>query len=231
MSAPLIDKGLQMLLALNTFIWTSRFDRSHLPLLERIKALGADAVEFQRSGFDDFPVDLLGTELARLGLSCTLCTSPPRPDTCIINHDPEARSRGLAYLRDSILVARDLGAKMVVGPLYAPPYWFTGFRASQDEWRWAIEGFAALGQALASTDLVGHRADQPVRNVLPKHRRARESTLSRHRKCEDRPAAGRGAYGDRREKPGRGGHGRRRWAQASASHRERQRCSGDRQLD
>ncbi|MBB3695222.1 sugar phosphate isomerase/epimerase [Sphingomonas sp. BK580] len=137
-----------MFFALNTFIWSPRLELADLPLLERAKTLGADLVEIQRSGFDDFPVDAVRRELERLGLECTLSASPTSPEACVVADRPEHRRAGVTYLRDAIAAARDLGARLLVGPLYAPPWWFTGMRSTDAQWEWAAEGFAAVATDL-----------------------------------------------------------------------------------
>ena len=146
-----------MFLALNTFLWSPRF----LPLLEYVKALGADTIELQRSGFGpDFPVDAIRRELERVGLGCTLSTSPPRPELCLLHQDADARRAALGYLREAVAVARDLGAGLVVGPLYAPPWWFSGARSTPDQQRWAVEGLQALGPDLEAAGV--HAALEPM---------------------------------------------------------------------
>ena len=44
-----------MRFGVSTFVWSPRFEERDLPLLARAKDLGADLVEIQRSGFEDFP--------------------------------------------------------------------------------------------------------------------------------------------------------------------------------
>ena len=66
---------------------------------------------------------------------------------------PRRAGPALNYLRDAIAVARDLGARVIAGPLYAPPWWFTGSRATEEQRRWAAEGFHALGPELDATGI------------------------------------------------------------------------------
>lgn len=149
-----------MFFAMNTFLWTDRFDAIHLHLVSHVAELGADAIEIQRSGFTDFPVEDLRRELERTRLPCTLSTSPPQPDQCLVAADAVHRRAGLAYLREAIAVARDLGARLLVGPLYAPPWWFTGTRPTAEQRAWAAEGFHALGPDLERADI--HLAIEPM---------------------------------------------------------------------
>ena len=142
-----------MRFGVSTFVWSPRFEERDLPLLARAKDLGADLVEIQRSGFEGFPVALIQRELHRLELACTLSASPTSADRCIIAEDPSDRRAGIQYLRDAIAVARDLGARMINGPLYAPPWWFTGKRATRDQWEWAVGGFAEIAETLVRSGI------------------------------------------------------------------------------
>ena len=137
-----------MFFALNTFLWNSRFEAGMIAQFEHMKSLGADTIEIQRSGFEAFPVDAIRRELERLDLGCTLCTSPPDPGQCVIAEDADDRRAGLAYLRTAIAVVRDLGGRLICGPLYAPPWWFTGNRATDQQRDWAIDAFARLDEDL-----------------------------------------------------------------------------------
>ena len=137
-----------MFFSVNTFLWTNAFSERHLPLLEQFKAWGADGVEFACSAFEGFPVEAIRLELKRLDLGCTLCASPPSVGQSIINDDPAARRAGLAYLREALAVATELGATILAGPLYAHVAWFTGARPTLDQFQWAVEAFAALGPDL-----------------------------------------------------------------------------------
>lgn len=138
-----------MFFALNTFLWQPRFEKADLSLLEHVVSLGGDMVEIQCPDLRGFPVAAVADELRRLGIGCTLSTSSRDQERCLIAADASARRAGIDDLRHAIGVARDLGASIICGPLYAPAWWFTGARATADQWRWAIEGFAVLAEDLA----------------------------------------------------------------------------------
>ena len=133
-----------MRFGINTSLWTTTFITADLGLIEHVHDLGADAIEFARHGLDGFPVEAIRRELERLGMDCTLCTARPEPGQSIVHADAAARERGVAYLRDAIRVAAGIGAKLVVGPLYAPVGWFTGARRTEQEWTWAVAAFQTL---------------------------------------------------------------------------------------
>lgn len=138
-----------MFFALNTFMWQPRFTAAHLPLMGHVASLGGDLVEIQCPDLRGFPTDAVARELNRIGIGCTFSTSSRDPERSLIAADASARRAGVADLRHAIGVARDLGASVICGPLYAPAWWFTGVRATADQWRWAAEGFALLAEDLA----------------------------------------------------------------------------------
>ena len=133
-----------MRMGVNTYLWTNRFAAADLGLIEHLKGLGADGIEFARSGFDGFPADDIRAELERLDMGCTLCTAPPEPELSIIHPSAKARADGLDYLREAVTMAARIGAGVVAGLLYAKVGWFTGERRTSQEWAWAVAAFKAL---------------------------------------------------------------------------------------
>ena len=133
-----------MRMGVNTCLWTDAFASGDIGLIEHARRLGADGVEFARSGFDGFPAEAVRAELKRLGMGCTLCTSPPHAELSIIHPSAKARADGLRYLREAVAVAERIGAETIVGLLYAKVGWFTGRRRTQQEWDWARSAFQAL---------------------------------------------------------------------------------------
>jgi len=137
-----------MRFGINTFLWTKTFSASDLGLIEHVRSLGAEGIEFARYGFNGFPVEAIRAELDRLGMGCTLCTAPYEPELSIIHPSVDARRDGLNYLREAIGVASRLGASALTGPLYAKVDWFSGSRRTTAEWDWAVAAFQALGPDL-----------------------------------------------------------------------------------
>lgn len=142
-----------MRFSVNTFMWTPSFSEADLPLLEQIKAWGADEVEIARSDLDGFPTAPIRRELERLGLSCTLSASPPTTELSPIHDEPDCRRGAINHLHKAVGVAAELGARLLVGPLYARVGWFTGARPTKDQFRWAVEAFQAVGDALDTAGL------------------------------------------------------------------------------
>ena len=142
-----------MRMGVNTGMWTSNFGAGDIGLIEHARSLGAEGIEFARSGFDGFPVEAVRAEVQRVGMGCTLCTSPPEPELSIIHPSARARADGLRYLLETIDVAARIGAHTVCGLLYAKPGWFTGERRTRQELDWAVSAFRELGPSLERSDI------------------------------------------------------------------------------
>jgi D-psicose/D-tagatose/L-ribulose 3-epimerase len=136
----------------NTFIWTAVFDRSHIPLLPRIKAAGFDGVEVSMFRPADFAASDIRRGLEANGLECTIC-SVMSPDVSLISEDAATRARSRAHLGDCIRKAAEVGARIIAGPLYSPVGYLPGRRRTPDEWKWAVEGYQAIAPVLDSHDV------------------------------------------------------------------------------
>jgi D-psicose/D-tagatose/L-ribulose 3-epimerase len=141
-----------MKFGVNTLIWTGAFDRSHLPLLPRLKERGFDGVEIVVFHVEDFPVAETRRSLEENGMECTFCTALGS-DMSAISEDAGARQRARTYLEDCTKVAADLGAKMFGGAFYAPIGYLPGRRRSAEEWKREVEFLQSLGDTLTRNDV------------------------------------------------------------------------------
>ncbi|HYP05344.1 MAG TPA: sugar phosphate isomerase/epimerase family protein [Bryobacteraceae bacterium] len=138
-----------MQFGVNTLLWTAAFDRSHLHLLPPIKDAGFDGVEIARFDFAGFPAAELRRETEALGLQPIFC-SALTGNASIITDDTAVRSRSLAFLKDGIQVAAELGAHTFIGPYLSAVGLLHGRRRTADEWKRAVEGLQSLGDTLTS---------------------------------------------------------------------------------
>jgi D-psicose/D-tagatose/L-ribulose 3-epimerase len=133
----------------NTFIWSAGIDGPVLDLLPRIKDGGFDGVELPLIHPAQVPSAEIRRALAASRLECNFCSILPG-GLSLIGDDATVRQRTVGHLRDCIKVAADTGASMIAGPLYSPVGYFPGRRRTGDEWRWAVDGYQALGATLES---------------------------------------------------------------------------------
>jgi D-psicose/D-tagatose/L-ribulose 3-epimerase len=137
-----------MKFGVNAFIWTANFGRADLPLLPLIKERGFDGIEipiFQPAEFDAAGIR---TGLEENGLECTVCSVMPAGMT-IFSEDAGARRTAVAHLEDCAKAISEVGAKLLVGPMYSPVGFLPGRRRTADEWKRAVESYQSLGPALA----------------------------------------------------------------------------------
>jgi D-psicose/D-tagatose/L-ribulose 3-epimerase len=136
-----------MKFGVNVFIWTESFDRSHLPLLPRIKAAGFDGVELPLFTPAAFATADIAKGLAQNELECTLC-SVLTGGLSMISDDAAVRKQTRIHMEDCIKTAADIGARIIAGPLYAPVGYLPGRRRTADEWKWAVDCYQSLGPVL-----------------------------------------------------------------------------------
>lgn len=142
-----------MKFGVNTFLWTANFDRSHLPILPRIKEWGYDGVEFSTFNFDTFPAAEAKKMLADLGLGCTICTALIGNQS-LVTEDAAVRKSTREYLLRAIEGTAAVGAEALGGPFCSAVGYLPGRRRTEDEWKRAVEGLQSLGDALKSHKVV-----------------------------------------------------------------------------
>jgi D-psicose/D-tagatose/L-ribulose 3-epimerase len=81
------------------------------------------------------------------GLECLVCSIIPR-GLNLISDDATLRRKTVDHLKAAIEKTAEVGARLIDGPLYCPVGYLPGRRRTEDEWRWAIEGYQALTDTL-----------------------------------------------------------------------------------
>jgi D-psicose/D-tagatose/L-ribulose 3-epimerase len=103
---------------INTFLWSSPFQTKDLGILDKAKAMGFDLVEIPIEAESDIDYAAAADAYARTGLACTTCAvmgagrDPSHPDRNI-------QLAGISYLKHCIDATKQMGGKIVAGPVYA----------------------------------------------------------------------------------------------------------------
>lgn len=106
-------------IAANTWIWQSPLSDDTLePLLEKIAAMGFDAVELPLESTSDFGVEHARAALARTGLRAVTVGVMP-DDRNLVLTDPATVERTQRYLIEGIDIAAELGSPALCGPFYS----------------------------------------------------------------------------------------------------------------
>lgn len=131
----------------NAFIWSERFDRSQIGLLERLKAAGFDGIELPLIDPEQTRDAAVREALQRSQMEPTFCTVLP-PGLSPISDDEEVREKTVTHYRRCIETAAQMGGSLIAGPLYSPVGYLPGRRRTAEEWKRAVECFQQLGPAL-----------------------------------------------------------------------------------
>ena len=132
-----------MKFGVNTFIWSSRFERSNLHLLDSIRGAGFDGVELPLIHLSDLADPEVRRGIQQSQLSCTFCAVLP-PHLSCISDDKDVRKKTRMRLEDCINTAAQYGPSLIAGPLYSPVGFLPGRRRTEEEWKRAVDLFQSL---------------------------------------------------------------------------------------
>jgi len=133
----------------HTFIWTANYGPADEGILPAIREYGYDGVEIPIFAPADFPAASIRRGLERAGLECTV-SGVLMPGLSILSDDAAVRRTTQTHLEDCVKAVAEVGAGVLVGPLYSPVGYLPGRRRTEDEWKRAVEAYQALGPVLAS---------------------------------------------------------------------------------
>jgi D-psicose/D-tagatose/L-ribulose 3-epimerase len=141
-----------MKFGVTTYLWSSACDTSVEEALPSIKQHGFDGIEIPLFRAKDFPVSRIRKAIEANGLECNVSTVLV-DGLSLIAEDASVRRKTLEHLKELIAVAAELNAGIMAGPIYAPVGFLTGKRRTGDQWKWAVEAYRALGDALVGNDI------------------------------------------------------------------------------
>jgi D-psicose/D-tagatose/L-ribulose 3-epimerase len=134
-----------MKFGLHLRLWTGKPDERLLPALERVKQLGYDGVEFPIGEVDLAECHRWARWLDDLGLARTAANARGPADNPI-DRDPAIRSLGVANNLRALDRCAALGVKLMAGPYHSALNHHSGAAATQDEWRWAVDGMRQVAE-------------------------------------------------------------------------------------
>lgn len=122
----------------NTFVWTENFTEKDVPLIERAKALGFDAIDIGLLNPDTFPTKQVRDKVKQVGIEAVTLTVLPKTAN-IIDPNPEVRRKGVEFLKKVIDINVEIGSKVAAGVIYAAVGYLTGKPRTKEEWKWSVE--------------------------------------------------------------------------------------------
>jgi D-psicose/D-tagatose/L-ribulose 3-epimerase len=139
---------------IHTLLFTETFLEKDLPLLDKCKRMGFDAVEIIPFDPDGFPAAAVRRAAADLEL--TINTGYGMPDQYnIISPDPAVRRAGIEFSKKLIDLSETAGARVFGGMIYCGWGYLTGKMRTNDEWRWGVAGYQEIAAyARANSSLI-----------------------------------------------------------------------------
>ncbi len=137
-----------MTFGIHSLLFSPTFVVKDLPLLDKVKAMGFDALEIIPFDADNFPAAKVKRRAADLGLEIYTGIGLPAHANPI---SPEAsvRAAALNYSKRLIDLSAECGSKGYGGVTYAGWGYLTGTMRTANEWKWAVEHFRTLAEYAA----------------------------------------------------------------------------------
>jgi len=132
-----------MLFGIHSLLFRETFVEADLPLLDKCKALGFDAVEIIPFDPDNFPAAKVRRAAADLGLVINTGYGMPA-EYNIISPDPQVRRNGIEFSKRLIDLSNEAGARVFGGMIYCGWGYLTGKMRTEEEWKWAVEGYREI---------------------------------------------------------------------------------------
>jgi D-psicose/D-tagatose/L-ribulose 3-epimerase len=133
---------------LNLLLWTDRLHDGLVPIVDRIKAIGYDAVEIPIFELNEPLHREWGRRLDGAGLARTAVTVRGAGDNPI---SPSAAVRAAAVdaMRRTIDCCRAAGAEVLCGPTHSAIGEFTGKGPTADEFKWGVDTMRQVAEHAA----------------------------------------------------------------------------------
>ncbi len=126
---------------MNLLLWSDNTNfREHASLLEYVREVGFDSVEFNVGIVsDERECARFGEAAARLGLDVTT-VGTFAPEVCNpVSPDAVLREAVYPEFKKFVDLTVAFGSPLICGPLYQALGYFTGARPTEQEWAWSID--------------------------------------------------------------------------------------------
>jgi|YelNatPaOPRAMG01_1025707.scaffolds.fasta_scaffold01919_22 D-psicose/D-tagatose/L-ribulose 3-epimerase len=123
---------------IHLFLWTERFDRSTLHLIEKAKRFGFDGVEVPLMELDLIDVEATRRELKKHDVEFLGSLGLPR-EYDITSDDENTRRRGIDFMKRCVDVVAQLDGDAINGVVYIAWGKIVGRPRTEEEWRRSVE--------------------------------------------------------------------------------------------
>lgn len=133
--------------------WSAGASEDLLPIMDRLKKIGYDGVEFFIGSPEVSDYKRLGKHARDIGLGVTAVTVI-NSDENLIDSKPSVRSKGLDRIKWVIDRCNDLNAEVLCGPFHSAFATFAQHAPTEEEYKWSAEILYQAGEYAAQTDLI-----------------------------------------------------------------------------
>ncbi len=129
----------------NVLAWSAVVSDEILPIVDRLKEIGYDGVEFFVGSPDVAAYKRVGEHCRNLGLEVTTVSVVGKDENPISN-SAAIRAKGLDRLKWVVDRTHDLGAQILCGPLHSAHAVFAQHAPEDQEYGWGAEVLHAVGE-------------------------------------------------------------------------------------
>ncbi|SHM62716.1 D-psicose/D-tagatose/L-ribulose 3-epimerase [Cyclobacterium lianum] len=137
----------------NVLAWSAVVSDDLKPIIERLKTIGYDGVEFFVGSPDEKAYREIGQFTAQTGLDTTT-VFVLGPDENPIDPDAGVRARALDKIKWTIDRSHDLGAKVICGPFHSAFSTFAKRSPTEDEYNRSAEILQQAGEHAAQAGII-----------------------------------------------------------------------------
>ncbi len=143
-----------MQFGIHSLLFRETFLDKDLPLLDKCRKMGFDAVEIIPFDPDGFPAAKVKAAAADIGLTINMGYGMPL-EYNTISPDPKVRRAGIDFSKRLIDLSNEAGAKVFGGMIYCGWGYLSGKMRTDEEWKWGVEGYHEIAcYAKDQSDLV-----------------------------------------------------------------------------
>jgi D-psicose/D-tagatose/L-ribulose 3-epimerase len=128
----------------NVLAWSAAVSDDLKPIIDRLKTIGYDGVEFLVGAPDEAAYKRIGAYTQSLGMETTT-VFVLGPDENPIDPDAKIRAKALDKIKWTIDRSHDLGAKLICGPFHSAFTVFAKRAPEEQEYDWSAEVLHAAG--------------------------------------------------------------------------------------
>ncbi|MEK6476550.1 sugar phosphate isomerase/epimerase family protein [Catalinimonas sp. 4WD22] len=136
----------------DVLVWSAVMSDEMKPIIDRLKEIGYDGVEFFVGSPDETAYKRIGDYVKSLGMETTV-VSVVSPDMNPIDSSTAVRAKALDRLKWVIDRGHDMHAKVLCGPLHSAHAHFKQHAPQDEEYGWAAEVLHAAGDYAAQADI------------------------------------------------------------------------------